>query len=147
MNHVYRPELSITSPALYAELPMHDIGSIITLFLSSPAHRHMTLTDFEATFLPAIRLEQYRLFSAPSQPVGVAFWAFVSDAVAENLMRGIKQLAPHQWRCGRELWLVDVIALHDDEEAMIDDLKVSVFPQTPVNFVDVVSERSIKRTA
>lgn len=146
MNQVIRSNFRDDTAAA-TELSPYVLGSIVLLCLSSPVYRNVTLSNLESSFLPPINLEQYRLFSAPSQPVGVAFWAFVTDAVAENLMRGDTVLAPHQWRCGRELWLVDLIAPYGDKDAMIDDLKVSLFPQTPINFIEFVGGRSVTRRA
>ena len=70
-----------------------------------------------------VLLQQFRLFYGATKPIGVAFWATVSDEVEERLAVGTTRLRPQDWKSGERLWVVEVIARFGGAEEMVKDLK------------------------
>lgn len=70
---------------------------------------------------------------AAEQPMGVAFWAFLSEAAEQKLEAGGTRLRPDEWKSGDRLRLVDLVAPFATaenklREAMLGDLATNVFP-------------------
>lgn len=136
------------------------LGQIVWLLSQSPLHREMKLKDLEWSFMPAVMLEQFRVFRfgplpgleqdpaalAPSGlskesleqlPLGVAIWAKLSEAAEAKLEKG-ERLTLEEWRSGDRVWLVELIspfATKDNKvsEAMLLDLMNGPFKGVPFN--------------
>ena len=76
-----------------------------------------------------VLLKQYRIFRSGDKPIGVAFWAYVTEAVEQRLTGTdqSRKLDPKEWRSGDRLWLTSLIAPFGHQEVMLEDLKNSVF--------------------
>jgi len=61
------------------------------------------------------------------KPIGVVFWATVSQEVEERLATGTTRMRPQDWKSGDRLWAVEVIAPFGGAEEMVKDLKAKVF--------------------
>lgn len=108
------------------------LGQIVWLFSQSPLHKHLKIADLEWSVMPAVLLEQFRVFSfgplpgleaAPPEdflpgstkegleqmPLGVAFWGLLSDEAEGRIERG-ERLTPEDWKSGDRLWLLELIA-------------------------------------
>ncbi len=81
--------------------------------------------------VPAVLTGQYSLAQAQSasngmtSPVGVVFWARLSEEVDKRLTENIVQpvqLAPAEWRSGQILWIVDAVGEQKVIEAMLSRL-------------------------
>jgi len=88
----------------------HMLGEIIWLLNQSPVHRHFSISDLDWIVAPAVGLGQYRVFRSGEKPVGVAFWAFVSDDTDGKLQKGEGRIRPDEWKNGENLWLIELIA-------------------------------------
>lgn len=93
----------------------HVLGEMTWLLSQSAAHKHMPISTLEQRVMPAILLQQFRLFYHNAQPVGYAVWAFVSDEVDAALTAAVQQGKPfllglEQWRSGSHAWLIELIA-------------------------------------
>ena len=116
----------------------HMLGEVVWLLSQSPAHKHFTIGDLEWLVMPAILLEQFRVFHGDRAPVGFALWAHLSEDAERRLndaaMAGQgARLRPDDWKSGDRLWLVDLIApsaTPDNklQEAMLADLLRNIFP-------------------
>lgn len=103
------------------------------------------ISDLEWFVMTPALLQQFRLYYADDQPIGVLLWASVSPEVEENLSRGIAKLRPQDWKSGDRLWVtrqraskvVEIIAPFGGAEAMLQDLKVKVFPDKPVRVLEL----------
>jgi cytolysin-activating lysine-acyltransferase len=104
------------------------LGDVCWLLSQSGVHRYnFFLADLEWLVLPAIMNGQYKLFQAENRPVGFAVWAYVSDDVQKRLAKGAGKLAGQDWRSGKNLWLIDVVAPFGQVEQMLADLKRTAF--------------------
>ena len=88
----------------------HMLGEIVWLMSQSQAHRKIAIGDLDRVVAPAIANGQYRVFRAGKKPVGVAFWAFVSEETDKRLLAGGGPLQAGEWKSGEILWLVEVIS-------------------------------------
>jgi RTX toxin acyltransferase family len=71
------------------------------------------------------------------KPIGVAFWATVNEEVEARLAAGTTRMRPQDWKSGDRLWVVEVIAPFGGAEEMVKDLKLKVFPQRELKFLQV----------
>jgi len=113
------------------------LGEIVWIMTQSPGHKHFALSDLEWMVMPALLLEQYRIFRNGDQPLGVALWAYLSPEAEEKLKSGSGRLRPDEWAVGMKLdpedgvshgeggalWLVDLICpFHTPENKMADQM-------------------------
>ncbi len=103
------------------------LGEIVWLMTQSPVHRQLFVGDLEWFCMPAILLEQFRLFHGPQAPAAVALWASVSDDTQARLMAGGYKLRADEWKNGENLWLIELVAPFGAQDEIMRDLKSSVF--------------------
>ena len=103
------------------------LGSVAWLMMSSPAHKHLFITDFEWLVVPPILHKQFRIWRRRNVPVAYACWAYLNEAAETRLRNGVRRLAPGEWKSGDNLWLVDLVAPFGGGEAAARDLKETVF--------------------
>lgn len=53
------------------------LGEIVWLMTQSPVHKQLFIGDLEWFCMPAILLEQFRIFYGPNSPAAVALWTSV----------------------------------------------------------------------
>jgi cytolysin-activating lysine-acyltransferase len=90
--------------------------------------------------MPAILLEQYRLFYGPNAPAAVAFWASVSDETDARLAAGGGKLRTDEWQGGDSLWLMELVAPFGGHDEILKDLSVNLFGGRPFKFHAVGSD-------
>lgn len=113
------------------------LGEIAWLLSQSPNHRHaLFLGDLEWLVMPPLTLAQYRLFYANNRPVGVAFWAFVSEPVEQRLAGG-GRLGANEWRSGDRVWLVEIVAPFGGQDRMLADLQQTALADRKFRYVRV----------
>lgn len=128
------PDKPVAKPTI-----SHVFGEIVWLMTQSQTHKHFALSDLEWMIMPPVLLSQFRIFrDKANQPVGVAFWAFLSEESERKLKEGATRLRPDEWKSGDRAWLVNVIApqaTKDNKivEAMLSDLKQKVFENRSLN--------------
>ena len=89
----------------------HTLGEMVWLMTRSPLHKHLKIADLEWLLMPAILLNQFRLFRAGEQVVGLALWAYLTPEQAEEMGKS-GRLKPENWRHG-----TDVLQLVKDQQA------------------------------
>lgn len=115
------------------------VGEIAWLLSQSPTHRHsLFLADIEWLVMPPLTLSQYRLFYADGKPVGVAFWAFVSEEVEQRLAGG-GRLGASEWRSGDRVWLVEVVAPFGGQDRMLADLQKTALADRKFRYMRTAS--------
>ena len=110
------------------------LGEIVWLMSQSPVHKQLFIGDLEWFCMPAILLEQFRIFNGPSSPAAVAFWASVSRETEDRLIAGGHKLRPDEWKGGDRLWLIELVAPFGAQDEILADLKTSVFAGRPFKF-------------
>ena len=114
------------------------LGEITWLLTQSPVHRQMFLSDLEWFCMPAILLEQFRMFYGPGAatptPAAVALWASVSEETEARLQSGGVKLRPDEWKSGDRPWLIELVAPFGGHDEILRDLSSSVFSRKPFKF-------------
>jgi len=113
-----------------AKLPL--LGPIGWLFAHHPAKRYLFLGDIDWAVMPPLVLDQCKLYMQGEAPFAYLSWAFVNDEVQARLAGGQLRLAPHEWKCGENLWLIDVVAPFGKVDDLIRELREKVFPTRPI---------------
>jgi cytolysin-activating lysine-acyltransferase len=91
-----------------AKLPI--LGPATWLFARDPLRRHTFFADMDWRLMPPLVLDQCKLYTKAEMPWAFVTWALVSDAVDQRLRSSSPVIAPHEWRGGDHLWLIDVVA-------------------------------------
>jgi len=103
------------------------LGEITWLMSQSPIHKQLFIGDLEWFAMPAILLEQFRIWNGPNAPAAVALWATVSPETEARLEAGASKLRPDEWQNGDRPWLIDLVAPFGAVDEILADLSASVF--------------------
>ena len=103
------------------------LGEIVWLMSQSPVHKQLFVGDLEWFCMPAILLEQFRVFNGPNSPAAVALWAAVSEETEARLIGGAHKLRADEWRGGDRKWLIELIAPFGAQDEILADLSRSIF--------------------
>jgi cytolysin-activating lysine-acyltransferase len=112
--------------AVLQKLPL--LGPVVWLMMQQGPTRHTFVADLEWRVLPALVLDQAKLYMKDSLPLAFATWARLSHAAAERFRQPPYRLAPADWKSGDQIWLVDVIAPFGGANDVLKDLRENVFP-------------------
>ncbi len=124
----------------------HMLGEITWLLSQSKVHKNLFISDLEWMVMPAILLEQFRIFYGPNSPAAVALWANVSAETDKRLRDGGSRLRADEWKGGERQWLIELIAPFGAEEEILEDLSGAVFGNKPFNFHTVVNGQRVVKT-
>ena len=108
------------------------LGTVSWLMLAGPATRHTLLSDLEWRVMPALVLNQAKIYLREEVPVAYISWARLSPDVARRFRCPPHRLAPADWKSGEELWLVDVLAPFGGIQEVMRDLRENVLPGEPL---------------
>lgn len=121
------------------------IGQITSLMLSSDVHKNYLIDDIGAMFLPAIHLNQFRLYkNKDNDPIGLVTWAFLSDELDKKYQKGGIKLKLEDWKGGSNIWIVDFIAPFGHAKQISKDLKNSIFASQKGKAMRITREGKIK---
>ena len=122
----------------------HMLGEVTWIMSQSPAHKHFAIGDLEWMVMPAILLEQFRVFHGDKHPLGFALWAHLSEDAETRMTAAVAagggaRLRPDDWKSGDRLWLVELVAPFATPEnklaeAMVADLIQNVFGDRKFKF-------------
>ena len=112
----------------------HMLGEITWLLSQSPVHKNLFISDLEWMVMPAILLEQFRIFYGPKSPAAVAIWATVSEETDKRLRAGESRLKADEWSGGNIPWLIELIAPFGAQEEILSDLSEVIFKGEDFNF-------------
>lgn len=110
------------------------LGEITWLMTQSPLHKQLFIGDLEWFAMPAVLLEQFRVWNGPNSPAAVALWATVSAETEARLEAGGAKLRPDEWRNGDRAWLIDLVAPFGGVDEILADLSQSVFDGKPFKY-------------
>lgn len=125
------------TPAHPPKTVSHVLGEIVWLMSQSPVHKQLFISDLEWFCMPAILLEQFRIFNGPNSPAAVAMWASVSEETEQRLLAGGNKLRPDEWNNGDRKWLIELVAPFGAVDEIMADLRTSVFAGSIFKFHQV----------
>jgi hemolysin-activating ACP:hemolysin acyltransferase len=106
-------------PASEAEF----LGFAVQLMQASTLHCRWYVSDFERLVVPPYRLQQYRCYRVVERAAGLVTWAYLSEQCANELAEGTRKMQPGDWRCGKQFWIIDVLAPYGDVWSIVSDLR------------------------
>lgn len=110
------------------------LGEITWLMTQSPLHKQLFIGDLEWFAMPAVLLEQFRVFYGPNSPAAFALWAMVSEETEARLEAGAHKLRADEWTGGDRAWLIELVAPFGGQDEILADLSQSVFNNRPFRF-------------
>jgi len=121
------------------------VGQITLLMLSSEVHKNYLIDDIGAMFLPAIHLNQFRLYkNKDGDPIGLVTWAFLNDDLDKKYQKGGVKLKLEDWKSGYNGWIVDFIAPYGHARQIVKDLRQNIFPDKKGKALRVTKGGKIK---
>jgi cytolysin-activating lysine-acyltransferase len=103
------------------------LGPITWLMLCNSSTRHLLLSDLEWRVMPALMLDQAKLYLRGPSPVAFASWALLADAVVQRYRLAPHRLAPGDWKSGDQVWLIDVFTPFGGAQEVLKDLRENMF--------------------
>jgi cytolysin-activating lysine-acyltransferase len=108
------------------------LGPVTWLMTQQSATRHVFLADMEWRIMPALILDQAKLYMKDDMPIAFISWAYLSKSVSDRYQQSPHQLAPADWKSGEQIWIVDLIAPFGGGEEVLKDLRENLFPTATV---------------
>ena len=105
------------------------IGEVTGLMMASKVHRHLQVRDIADIMLPALNLNQFRIYRTPDRrPIALVTWAYFSAEVEKVYIGGRALLSEAERTSGGMLYLTDFIAPYGHARKVVRDLRTNVFP-------------------
>lgn len=104
------------------------LGPVAWLMMQQAAGRHTLLGELEWRVMPALILDQAKLYLKGDAPVAFASWARLGEAAAQRYQAAPHQLATADWLSGDQIWLIDVLTPFGGAQDVLKDLREKVFP-------------------
>lgn len=109
------------------------IGEITSLMMLSKVHRVMQVRDIPDIILPAINLNQFRIYrNSKKQAIGLVTWAYFSGEVEKEYLKGKGLLSEKELKSGDIIFVTDFIAPYGHTKKIIKDLQENIFPDDEV---------------
>ena len=91
---------------------MNDVEASINLFLQADNYKEMFKDDISSIvdyILPAIKLNQYRVFRRGDNPYAYTSWAYMDSDTSDKFKR--TGIIEHDswWNNGEEVWHIDTV--------------------------------------
>jgi cytolysin-activating lysine-acyltransferase len=103
------------------------LGAVSWLMMQQSATRHTLLSELEWRVMPALVLDQAKLFMRESAPIAYVSWARLSDDVAKRYQQAPHHLSASDWKSGDQIWIVDLCTPFGGMQEVMKDLRESVF--------------------
>lgn len=114
-----------------AKLPI--LGPALWLYARDPVKKFMFLGDTDWAVLPPIVLDQCRLYTKAGLPYAFITWALVNDQIDARLRSAEPKIAPHEWKSGEHVWIIDAVAPFGQLEETLKELRETMFPGKKVS--------------
>jgi cytolysin-activating lysine-acyltransferase len=120
------------------------LGAVSWLMMQQSATRHTLLSELEWRVMPALVLDQAKLFMRESAPIAYVSWARLSEDVAKRYQKAPHQLSASDWKSGEQIWIVDLCTPFGGMQEVMKDLRESVFPGKEIHQFTLGGEGQIK---
>jgi cytolysin-activating lysine-acyltransferase len=104
------------------------LGAVSWLMMQQNATRHTLISELEWRVMPALVLDQAKLFMRESAPIAYVSWARLSQEVAKRYQQAPHHLTASDWKSGEQIWIVDLCTPFGGMQEVMKDLRESVFP-------------------
>ena len=96
---------------------MTDLYRIVHLYRQFPKYDCYTYERLVTMITPSLNLDQYQIHRVGKEDVGYTNWAFLNDIV-EHRYKLTGKLKASEWNCGKNIWVIGVIAKSHAKEIM-----------------------------
>jgi cytolysin-activating lysine-acyltransferase len=103
------------------------LGPVTWLMLQQATGRQTLLGELEWRVMPALMLDQAKLYLKDEAPVAFASWAKLSEEVAQRYQTAPHQLTMADWASGDQIWLIDVFTPFGGAQEVLKDLREKMF--------------------
>ena len=120
-------------------------GEILSLLMSSKLHQKYRVLDIMNNILPAINLDQFKLYKKGDVPVAFISWANLDEATEKKYINKQYDIQIEDWNKGDKLWFIDFICYGVDIKEIENDLKNNIFPSKIVRALRADESGKVKR--
>lgn len=124
------------------KLPL--LGAVSWLMMQQTATRHTLLSELEWRVMPALVLEQAKLYMREDSPIAYVSWAKLSESVVQRYAAAPHQLTAADWQSGEQVWIVDLFVPFGGAQEVMDDLRSTVFVGSPIHQLHIASDGQLK---
>lgn len=103
------------------------LGPVTWLMMQQSHSRHTLLSELEWRVLPALILDQAKLYMKDDAPVAFASWARFDEATAQRYRLPPHHLMMADWATGDQIWLIDVFTPFGGAQDVLKDVREKVF--------------------
>jgi cytolysin-activating lysine-acyltransferase len=127
------------------KLPL--LGAVGWLMMQQTATRHTLLSELEWKVMPALVLDQAKLYMREDSPIAYVSWATLSESAAERYAAAPHQLTASDWQSGEQVWIVDLFVPFGGAQEVMNDLRTSVFPGRTIHQLSIGADGRAKPMA
>ena len=109
------------------------LGAVSWLMMQQPNTKHMLLSELDWRVMPALTLDQAKLYLRDSFPIAYVSWAKMSPQAAERYKHAPHHVSPSDWKSGDQIWLVDFVTPFGGAKEVLADLREKVFAGQVLN--------------
>lgn len=120
------------------------LGAVSWLMMQQSATRHTLLSELEWRVMPALVLDQAKLFMRDNAPVAYVSWARLSEDVAKRYQQAPHHLSASDWTSGDQIWIVDLCTPFGGLQEVVKDLRESVFPGQEIHQFTLDGDGQVK---
>lgn len=124
------------------KLPL--LGAVGWLMMQQTATRHTLLSELEWRVMPALVLEQAKLYMRDDSPIAYVSWATLSEAVAQRYVAAPHQLTANDWKSGDQVWIIDLFVPFGGAQEVMNDLRTSIFAGRAIHQLQMGSDGAPK---
>jgi cytolysin-activating lysine-acyltransferase len=114
-----------------AKIPI--LGAVAWLMMQQSTTRHTLLSELEWRVMPALVLDQAKLYMREEAPVAYVSWARLSEVAAKRYQQAPHHLANSDWQSGDQNWLIDLCTPFGGASDIITELRSTVFKSQPLH--------------
>ncbi len=102
------------------------LGPVTWLMMQQGGTRHGLISDLEWRVMPALVLDQAKLYMRDTMPLAFVSWARLSTEAAHRYRQVPHRLAVSDWQSGEQVWIVDLIAPYGGVQDILSDLRKNI---------------------
>lgn len=103
------------------------LGAVTWLMMQQAGVRNTLLSELDWRVMPALVLEQAKLYMRETAPIAYVSWALLSDAVAQRYLDGPHHLMAADWKSGNQVWIIDLVTPFGGAAEVMKELRETVF--------------------
>ena len=120
------------------------LGAVSWLMLQQTATRHTLLSELEWRVMPALVLDQAKLFMRENAPIAYVSWACLSEEAAMRYQKAPHHLSAADWKSGDQIWIVDLCAPFGGMPEVMKNLRESIFAGQSIHQLSLGREGQIQ---